>query len=128
MLKIGDAVNVHVLMLLVFVASVTACATGLQSNTVGDCADGYDRDDAGDCISVNGAGDGGDLDADLGPNDGCETDDDCPAEDCPDGAMGCKCLEAEGVCVPTCDTASDCPEFDDLSFICDTDGICTPVS
>jgi hypothetical protein len=105
---------------LIILMILAACSIGLQSGTDIDCTGGFERSESGDCQSTAGS------DADLGPNEACETSDDCPLDRCPDGAIGCTCLAEEGVCVPTCDTAEDCPALDDFSFECDIDGTCSP--
>jgi hypothetical protein len=105
---------------LIIIMTLTACSTGLQTGTDQDCVEGFERTESGDCQSTE-------VNADLEPNDVCEASDDCPLDRCPDEAIGCTCLISEGVCVPTCDTAEDCPALDDFSFECNIDGICSPI-
>jgi hypothetical protein len=63
-----------------------------------------------------GGGDGGGITA-------CDSGADCELDDCISGAIGCACHDAIGECVPTCESADDCPEGEDL--IC-TSGFCEP--
>jgi hypothetical protein len=73
---------------------------------------------------------GGDDDDDVpggGPTP-CEDESDCKGE-CPDGALGCTCHASPmgQICVPTCDSDSDCDFGGPMNLVCNEDaGICVP--
>ena len=69
-----------------------------------------------------GAGAGGGM---MGPQP-CTSDADCVGA-CPPGSMGCDCHASPmgDVCVPTCQTAADCPELPGMTFDCNM-GVCAP--
>ena len=82
--------------------------------------------DAGDVDEGPPAGDDDPGDDDPGDDfdDSCEVPEDCTEDRCPDGSMGCTCLEGPDICVPTCNTVADCPEVGDEEFECTDEGIC----
>ena len=106
-----------------------------ETNSGGGSGDGTDDDpptdgDAGDVDEGPPAGgDGGDGGpGDDGPDDdfddSCEVPADCTEDRCPEGSMGCTCLEGPDICVPTCNTTADCPDGGAEEFECTDEGIC----
>lgn len=69
-----------------------------------------------------------------GSNDGpvaCATQADCEAPGAcpPDAALGCACqetLDGTSACIPTCDTADDCPAPPGTALTCNDAGLCVP--
>jgi hypothetical protein len=104
---------------MLFALCLTACAPGLKAYPPGNCGDGFERADDGDCQATQNEN--------LPVEEDCETAEDCPLDKCPDGAIACTCKADEGVCVPACDTADDCPPLDGLDFECDDNSICSPM-
>ena len=108
---------------------------------VGDFDDPLDFDFGSDFdgpsdidIDFDGSFDiGGDFDGppDDGPSDGgpmldCSSDSDCSISDCPPGSVECVCADfgMGGLCVPGCDTSSDCPS--ELPTCEPAFGVCGP--
>jgi len=60
----------------------------------------------------------------------CDDPSDCLAEGAcpPDAALGCDCeTTPQGdMCVPTCETADDCPSPPGMTLTCSPDGLCVP--
>ena len=108
--------------LLTLLLFVVSCSTGLKpgADDEGGCDEGYERNLDYNCVPV--ASSVNDLD------NACSAASDCTIELCPEGSVGCTCLEEEGFCVPTCSTDDDCPEAPDVILVCDSSSICSPES
>ena len=111
--------------------AVAGCGLSSPDAADGDCKEGFERDDEDRCVASDGIGDPADgeledLDDDAPPDNECTDSDDCTLDMCPPNSAQCVCLPVDSICVPGCDTDSDCPEIDGEPLLCDDDGICGP--
>ena len=121
----------RVLYTLLFVLLASGCGLTTPDQSDGDCQDGFERDDEGRCSASSGGGSPDDgsmeeLDDAAPPDNDCTASEDCTLEMCPPESVLCGCLPGDGICVPGCETDSDCPEIDGDPLLCDDDGICGP--
>ena len=75
---------------------------------------------------VNGGGGG--TGGGTGVPTACTTQSDCEAAGACAGALGCECTTTPmgQACIPTCNTAADCPVVTGRTFTCSAAGLCVP--
>jgi hypothetical protein len=74
---------------------------------------------------VNGGGGGG---GGTGTPTACTAQADCEVAGACTGALGCECTTTPmgQACIPTCNTAADCPVVTGRTFTCSAAGLCVP--
>jgi hypothetical protein len=74
---------------------------------------------------VNGGGGGG---GGTGTPTACTAQADCEVAGACTGALGCECTTTPmgQACIPTCNTAADCPVVAGRTFTCSAAGLCVP--
>jgi hypothetical protein len=77
---------------------------------------------------VNGGGGGGGGGGGTGIPTACTAQADCEVAGACASALGCECTTTPmgQACIPTCNTAADCPVVTGRTFTCSAAGLCVP--